>query len=104
MNVYLVNKKRNVKAEGIFNPQDNSLIVKAGATVSMTLSHGKGFGSAKKVEKMRNTYCEGLKTKNDIVFSSPSVAANFLTGICMNGRIAWKNENGKRLKDLFPEK
>jgi hypothetical protein len=44
-----------------------------------------------------------LRFASDYLFSSPSSAAAVLLGRSANGRIEWKDENGKTLKTLQSE-
>ena len=37
-------------------------------------------------------------------FRSPSTAANFVTGNSTNGLLAWKDENGRTLKEILNDK
>lgn len=45
-------------------------------------------------------HCKVIK---DAVFKSSSTAANFVTGTSTNGLMAWKNEDGIKLKQLISE-
>lgn len=56
--------------------------------------------AARSVDKYRREVCteEGIVYK-DILFKSPSSAANFVTGSSTNGMLAWKDETGNSLKE-----
>ena len=58
----------------------------------------------KKLRKQNSAYIDSdfVLTK-DIAFDSPSAAAGFCVFGSANGRIAWKNESGKTLKELDAE-
>lgn len=43
---------------------------------------------------------EGLRFTQDYVFNSPSTAAGALLGRSANGRIEWKDDEGRTLKDI----
>lgn len=102
MDVYLTRPLCNVKAEGIFNPEDRSIVIKAGATVSVSVSDNLHDKGGNKIIKLRSLYCEELITTRDIKFNSPSAAANFLTGTSSNGLIVWKDkETGKAIKEFL---
>jgi hypothetical protein len=45
----------------------------------------------------------GGKLKKDILFSTPSAAATFVTGTSCNGNITWKNKDGKTLQKIKEE-
>lgn len=46
---------------------------------------------------------ENYELTEDILFSSPSAAICFVTGSSRNGRDAWKNSDGKSIKELEEE-
>lgn len=41
-----------------------------------------------------------LKFTKDHIFTSPSLAASIVTGRSANGRIEWKNEEHKTIKEI----
>ena len=45
-----------------------------------------------------------LKTIEDIIFSSSSAAADFVTGYAISGPASWKNKDGITLKDIESKK
>ena len=98
-------KKRNsdVKATGEYDFSTGEMLVKKGAIVSEGVAIGGKFRSANTVIKNREQYCKGRKTIKDVVFSSASTAANFITGTSTNGLIAWKDKEGKALKEILSE-
>lgn len=97
-------KKRNgIYAKGIYNIETRSLVVLKGSTVSETVSHSGKFRSANSVEKYREQFVKGTKVVADIEFKSASTAANFVTGISTNGLVAWKNEEGKTIKEIMTD-
>ncbi len=55
-------------------------------------------------KNMRNTYAAYIdatgKLNKDLLFASPSGAADFVAGASVNGNAIWKDANGKTLKDL----
>ena len=42
---------------------------------------------------------QGLRLAQDYTFDSPSAAAGVLLGYSVNGREAWKDANGRTLKE-----
>lgn len=100
MKVFLEKNSGIVRAEGIFDPVNNSVLVKAGAKVSAEVSENKNFGGADKIRKLREANCREGITINDLLFTSPTTAANFITGMNTNGLIAWKTTEGKTLKEM----
>lgn len=95
--------KAGVNATGDYDPVTKSLTVKKGSTVSPDVHTTGKFRSANSVMKYRELYCDGIVTKEDVVFKSASTAANFVTGRSTNGLITWKNKDGKTLKSLIAE-
>lgn len=103
MKVYLTKKRLNVKAVGEYS-DDNSLLVLKGSTISSDISYTEKFRGAKSIEKKR----ESVKISNnvlqeDVLFKSPSTAGNFVTGRSTDGLTAWKDENGRSLKEMKTE-
>ena len=47
---------------------------------------------------------KGFEFLQDYEFSSPSQAGAVILGYSVNGRVAWKNSNGKTLKEIEDEK
>ena len=43
-----------------------------------------------------------LELMEDVLFTSASTAAEFVRGYSVNGREAWKNDNGQTFKEVFP--
>ncbi len=43
---------------------------------------------------------EGLRFMHDYLFNSPSTAAGVVLGRSANGRIEWKDANGRTLKEI----
>ncbi|MCI8527818.1 MAG: DUF4357 domain-containing protein [Lachnospiraceae bacterium] len=43
---------------------------------------------------------KGLTTIEDIIFSSSSAAADFVTGYSISGPANWRNKDGKTLKEI----
>ena len=86
--------KAGVYATGDYDPITKTLTVKKGSTVSPDVHTTGKFRSANSVIKYRERYCDGIVTKEDVVFKSASTAANFVTGRSTNGLITWKNKDG----------
>ncbi len=100
MKIYLIKKKNSISANGKYNPTTKQLTVLKGSRVSDFISYTEKFRGANSIEKNRtNTVKERLVVK-DITFKSASTAANFVTGNSTNGLIAWKDKNGRTLKEI----
>lgn len=98
MIVLLKNKSGNYNATGDYDVETNSLVVKTGSVVSPDICYTKTFRGAKSVERQRVDNVVDNIVQRDVKFSSPSTAANFVTGRSSNGMIMWKTEEGKSLK------
>ena len=99
IDVYL--KHRKYYASGTFNTETKETIVKKGSVVSEDISTAPMFRSANSIRKLRANSVENRILKKDILFKSPSSAANFVTGHSKNGYVSWKNKEGTILKDLL---
>ena len=94
-------KTRNAFATGEYDPELKTFIVKKGSKVSEEISCSVTFNGANTIEKNRDLYVKDRMVVTDAEFNSPSTAANFVTGHSTNGLLAWKDENGIRLKELL---
>ena len=98
MIVFLKKKDGSYDATGDYNPETNALVVRSGSLVSNDILRSTTFRGAKSIERMRNAHVNNRVVQDDVLFSSPSTAANFVTGRSCNGMIMWKAENGKSIK------
>lgn len=104
MKLYLIRKKNGISATGEYNPTTKQLTVLKGSRVSDFISYTEKFRGAGSIEINRiNTVKDSLVVK-DITFKSSSTAANFVTGSSTNGLIAWKDKNGRTLKEITKDK
>lgn len=101
MRVYLKSTKRMIDAVGEYNENTKELIVLKNSKVSSHVSEAEKFRGANTVIKQRNQYVKDTVVVGNVVFKSASTAANFVTGSSTNGLVAWKDENGKKLKDAL---
>ena len=103
MRVYLKREKSGVNATGEYDVETKELTVLKGSTVCERIAYSDKFRGANTVEKYRNEVVKDCVVKSDITFKSASTAANFVTGSSTNGLVAWKDANGKKLKDALAE-
>lgn len=81
-------------------------VVLAGAKVNEKVSERS---VSKGVIKLRKKHFDAghvgtdLTTTEDILFSSSSAAADFVTGYSVSGPATWKNKDGKSLKEIESE-
>ena len=85
--------------------EKSECVVLTGSILSSleTPSYPEGYKAQRK-EVIQN-YCEetsdGYRLTNDHRFSSINMAATICSGMSINARTAWKDENGKTIKELF---
>jgi len=97
---------RDVKASGVDTPQ--GFVVKAGSFAAEKLvpSLNKHFPQVGKLRsdllKSGVLVIDGKKLRftQNYTFNSPSMASTIVLGHSSNGRISWKNSEGKTLKEL----
>ena len=104
MVVRLTRERSGIEAKGVFDIETGSLTVLSGSIVSADVRHTNTFRGADTIEERRIKYVENRTVVVDVLFKSPSTAANFVTGGSTNGLTAWKTEDGKSLKDVINEK
>ena len=90
----------NAKAEGIITTE--GFVLLEGSTISEKIAekyvNKRLIALRQNTEKVKN-----LKTMEDIIFSSSSAAAAFVTGYHVSGPASWKNIAGKTLKEIESE-
>lgn len=101
MKVYLKRQKNNVDAIAEFDLITKGMTVLKGSKLSATIAHTEKFRGAKSIEKSRTGIVKDNTLLKDISFKSASTAANFVTGSSTNGLIAWKDTNGKNIKEIL---
>ena len=101
MKFYLKRKASNIDAVADYSFETKKITVLKGSKLSDIISHSARFRGANTIEKVRvgNINADNILI-NDVVFNSPSTAANFVTGTSTNGCIAWKNENGLSFREV----
>ena len=72
-------KKRDCYAEGEYSLENNSLVVKKGAKVSIKLDEKFRISKAAQ-ERNNQKIIKNNILQKDMVFKSPSVAAQFVSG------------------------
>ncbi len=100
MKVFLKNRSGTINAEGDYTPETKQLVVKKGSIVSKNVNNSEKFYGRKSIEKNREQYVKDYVVVQDVIFTSPSTAANFVTGWSSNGMILWKDEEGNPIKRL----
>lgn len=101
--------RRGITVAGIYSGSANgTLKLLSGASIDMT---AKIDLRDKRTPELRQQLASQGKLKlqssglatllEDITFTSPTAAAQFVFGGSINGRINWKSADGKSLKELF---
>lgn len=103
MKVFIIREKSGIKAEAEYNFETKECKVLKGSIVSETVTYSEKFRGAASIEKAREGKLKGSTVIKDVVFKSASTAANFVTGNSTNGLTAWKNKDGKSIKDIIKE-
>lgn len=76
-----------------------TVVVKKGSKINRI--NAPGFKPKKTIAELRNNealFDDSCLLKDDLAFSSLSMAATFVTGRIANGNIVWKTENGKYVR------
>lgn len=101
--VHYKSKKRECEAFGNYNFNTNELEVIKGAKISSRQDNS--FRLSKNANKRNNKeYVKNGILQENIKFSSPSIAAQFVSGSSLNGLKVWKLESGISLKSYLEEK
>ncbi len=90
----------NVKATGVITTE--GFVLLAGSTVNEKTSEkslSKGAATIRK-KYFDAGKVKDLTTTEDIIFSSSSAAADFVTGYSISGPASWKNKDGATLKEI----
>lgn len=103
MKVFIIRERSGIDAKGEFDPATRSLTVLKGTVVSATIAYTEKYRGAKSIEKSREGVIKGNVLQKNVTFKSASTAANFVTGTSTNGLTAWKDKNGKTIKELMAE-
>lgn len=103
MKLYLKNRNDRFDATAEYNQQTGEFIVLKGSRVSDSISTAPTFRSVKTIEKQRSLYVKNNIVQENVVFKSSSTAGNFVTGNSTDGPSSWKDETGKKLKEIFSE-
>ena len=92
---------RNANAQGVFNPADQSLTVLKGSRINPLHVRKISEAGRKKRDWQLAEYTEvqdGKRiVKEDVLFDTPSGAAQFCVGGSANGWNEWKDEEGREL-------
>lgn len=103
INVKLAPRNGACYAEGIY--EDGMLLVMRGGKINLDFAdHIRGGNNARKYREDTNYVDVQGNILKDCYFTSPSTAAQFVTGRSTNGYEAWKVAPKKSLGDYLKEK
>lgn len=103
MKVFIIRDRSGIRAEAEYCVETKECTVLKGSTVSIDVCHEGKFRGGKTIERERDDAVKNNVVIKDKVFKSASTAANFVTGHSTNGLTAWKDINGKTIKQLLKE-
>ena len=92
-------KKINFTTDATAKQNSEGFVVLKGSKIAPS-SDGDINISPGNSKKRKECKIENNVLQEDVLFNSPSSAAEFVTGKSSNGWISWKNKDGKTLRDL----
>lgn len=102
--LYTSSKERGAQGKGYYDEEEHSFILLEGSIIASSVT--PSFGSTKARDKFIQEHCKKEQgcfvLKHDVSFTSPSTPARFVLGSDVSGWYVWKDESGKRLKELYP--
>jgi hypothetical protein len=101
MELFIIRNRSGVNALCTYDENEKTFTVKAGSIVSNDISNSRSFNSTESIKKQRKVSVKGRQVISDVVFTSSSTAANFVTGTSTNGLVTWKNKDGITLKEIL---
>lgn len=101
MTLYMISKKADYKATGIY--ENGKIKVLKGSKIRKSNINTKRVGFVNEIRNNKDYVGTDLIVKKDIVFSSPSTAAQFVADTSRNGLLYWRNEKNEKLRDLLSE-
>lgn len=100
---WYINTARGAKAKSI-QTQEGFVVLKGSRVASSTVDSFSERLVAKRDDLIHSAKVQVINDEyvvmEDLLFSSPSLAATIVMGIIANGLTEWKDRNGRALKDL----
>ena len=100
MKVFLKSDRNNLNASGEYSLEDGSVVVFAGSLLSANVSNSRTFRGRQSILSSREGVVVNNILQKDVLFKSPSTAANFVTGTSSNGNRLWKTAEGTPIGKL----
>ncbi len=99
--LYYKSKKLNVNAKGVYENSEFRVFAKSTVRKEPTGAHLNKAKRLKLLSENASDKGKFYELNKDILFKSPSAAANFCIGSNINGWDAWKNKQDKTLADIY---
>ena len=99
MILYMISEKADYKATGIY--ENGKIRVLKSSKIRQANINTKRVEFVNKIRNDENYVGENLILKKDIVFPSPSTAAQFVADTSRNGLLYWRNAENVKLKDIL---
>ena len=101
MKLSLCSRQKDIEAYAHYDEKDKTFTVLKGSKISAEVATTGAFRGANSILKAREGCVTDRIVTRDVVFKSASTAANFVTGRSTNELIAWKAEDGIKLKQYL---
>lgn len=95
-----LSSSRDSSYNAVAEYRDGKYIVLKGSKIASEISSAVFTMVTNLRNKHSNKISKDFILLEDIEFTSPSTSAKFIVGYSINGRISWKNEEGKTVKEL----
>lgn len=92
-------KYNNAKATG--KRTSEGFVVLKGSTINPNINQSCPLGAKNNRKKYMTLIDENFTLIADILFASPSAAADFIGGTSLSGNKTWKDKTGKKLGDIL---
>lgn len=97
-NIIFNYQSKSYNAHGILT--NEGFVLLSGSDISYDINPSAKDTTIEKNRKLHQTVISNHKTTKDILFTSPSAAASFVSGSPASGNALWKTDDGKSPKDF----
>lgn len=99
LKVFMVSKKNYYNASGIY--EDGKLTVLKGSKIREKNMNFQRMSLIEDLRNNKNVVDENNIIKKDVIFNSPSTAAQFVGDSSRNGLLYWRNKDNVKLRDII---
>lgn len=99
MNIYAKGRAGQYEAKAEYD--NGTIIIKKGTKIAPIITNRKLPANVLELRENREVVSEENILLEDIIVTTPSMAATFITGNISNGYRVWKTEEGKKLGDII---